>query len=89
VSKPGRVPGGSCDGDTNVCIDIPYDGWAKGDPFLANVFGGGGSVLDSCEGKLGKVDFSYERAHPLKDSSSPRYSMKALKDGYGVPTTGV
>jgi hypothetical protein len=34
------VPGGGgYDGDTNVCIDIPYDGWAKGDPFVANVLG--------------------------------------------------
>jgi hypothetical protein len=33
VSIVGRVPGGGgCDGDTNVCIDIPYDVRAKGDP---------------------------------------------------------
>jgi hypothetical protein len=38
------VPGGGCDGDTNVCIGISYDGWAKGDPFVADVFGTGGFV---------------------------------------------
>jgi hypothetical protein len=27
-----------------------------------------GSILDSYEGKLGAVDFSYERVHPLIDS---------------------
>jgi hypothetical protein len=51
MSKTGCVPGNSgCDGDTNVCISVPYDGWAKGDPFIADVFGTGGSVLDSREG---------------------------------------
>jgi hypothetical protein len=45
--------GGGCNGATNVFIGIPYDGWAKSDPFVADVFGAGGSVLDSCEGKLG------------------------------------
>jgi hypothetical protein len=34
------------------------------------VFGAGGSVLDSCEGKLGVVDFSYERIYILIDSST-------------------
>jgi hypothetical protein len=52
--------GGGCDGDTNVCISILYDGWVKDDPFVAYVFGVGGFVLDSCEGKLGALDFSYE-----------------------------
>jgi hypothetical protein len=42
---------------------------AKGDPFVADVFGAGGSVLDSCEGKLRVVDFSYERIYILIDSS--------------------
>jgi hypothetical protein len=65
------VPGGDgCYDDTNVCIGMPYDGWAKGDPFVADVFGAGGSVLDSCEGKLGAVDFSYERIYILIDSST-------------------
>jgi hypothetical protein len=49
--------GGSYDGDTNACIVIPYDGWAKGDPFVADGLGAGGSILDSREGKLGAVDF--------------------------------
>ena len=44
-----------CDGDTNVYIGIPYDDWAKGDPFVADVFGAGGSILDSHKGKLGAV----------------------------------
>jgi hypothetical protein len=63
------------------------DGWAKGDPFVADVFGAGGSVFDSCDGKLGAVDFLYEHTHSLIDSStysfksSPQCSMKALKDG--------
>jgi hypothetical protein len=52
--------GGGCDGDTKACIGIPYDGWVKGDPFVADVLGAGGSVLDSHDGKLGAVDFSYE-----------------------------
>jgi hypothetical protein len=60
---------GGCDGDMNVCIGIPYDGWAKGDPFVADVFDASGSVLDSCEGKLGAVCFSYESTHSLIDSS--------------------
>jgi hypothetical protein len=65
------VPGDDdCDDDTNVCIDMPYDGWAKGDPIVADVFGMGGSVLDSCEGKLGEVDFSYERIYILIGSST-------------------
>jgi hypothetical protein len=34
--------------------------------FAADVLGVGGSVLGSCEGKLGIVNFSYERAHPLR-----------------------
>ena len=60
LSRAGRVPGGSgCDDDTNACIGMPYDGWAKGDTFIADVSGVGGSVLDSCEGKLGAVDFLY------------------------------
>jgi hypothetical protein len=95
VSKAGRVPGGvGCDGDTNVCIGIQYDGWAKGDPFVADMFGAGGSVLDSREGKLWAVGFLYESAHFLIDSSTysfnsfPRCSMKASKDGSGVLTTG-
>jgi hypothetical protein len=65
------VPGGDgCDDDTNVCISMPYNGWAKGDPFVANVFGAGGSVLGSCEGKLGAVDLSYEHIYILIDSST-------------------
>jgi hypothetical protein len=44
MSRAGHVPGGGCDGDTNVCIGISYDGWAKGDPFVADVFGTGGFV---------------------------------------------
>jgi hypothetical protein len=59
-----------CDGDTNVYIGIPYDGWAKGDPFVADVFGAGGSVFDSRKGKLGAVGFLYENAHFLIDSST-------------------
>jgi hypothetical protein len=89
------VPGGNgCDGYTNVCIDIPYDGWAKGDPYVAGVFGVGGSPLDSCEGKLGEVDFSYERIHLLIDLStycfnlSPYYSMKTVRDKSGALTVG-
>jgi hypothetical protein len=54
MSRAGHVPGGGCDGDTNVCISISYDGWAKGDPFVVDVFGTGGFVLDSSEGKLGQ-----------------------------------
>jgi hypothetical protein len=61
--------GGGCDGDTKACIGIPYDGWVKGDPFVADVLGAGGSVLDSRDGKLGAVDFSYERKCILIDSS--------------------
>jgi hypothetical protein len=26
----------NCDGDTSVCIGIPYDRWAKDDPFVAD-----------------------------------------------------
>jgi hypothetical protein len=33
------------------------------DPFVADVFGAGGSVLDSCKGKQGALGFSYESAH--------------------------
>jgi hypothetical protein len=65
------VPSGNdCDGDTNAFIGIPYDGWAKGDPFVADVLGAGDSVLDSREGKLGAIDFSYERICILIDSST-------------------
>jgi hypothetical protein len=71
MSKACCVPGGGgYDDDTNACIDMPYDGWAKGDPFIANVFSMGGSILDSCEGKLGAVDFSYERIYLLIDLST-------------------
>jgi hypothetical protein len=49
--------GNGYDGDTNTCIGIPYDGWVKDDPFAAGVLGAGGSVLESCEGKLERVDF--------------------------------
>ena len=94
MSKAGRVPGGGgYNGDTNVCISIPYDGWAKGDSFVADVFGVGGSVLDSHKGKLGAVGFLYESTHFLIDlstysfNSSPRCSMKASRDGSGVLTT--
>jgi hypothetical protein len=94
MSKADHVPsGGSCDDDMNVCIGIPYDGWAKGDPFVADVFGAGGSILDSREGKLGAVGFLYESTHFLIDlstysfNSSPRCSMKASRDGSGVLTT--
>jgi hypothetical protein len=52
----------------NECIGIPYDGWTKVDPFVADVLGAGGSILDSREGKLGEVDFSYERICILIDS---------------------
>jgi hypothetical protein len=38
-----------------------YDGWVKGDPFVADALGAGGSVLDSPDEKLGAADFSYER----------------------------
>jgi hypothetical protein len=32
------MPGGdNFNDDTNVCISMPYDGWAKGDPFVADV----------------------------------------------------
>ena len=62
--------GGGCDGDTKACIVIPYDGWVKGDPFVADVLGAGGSVLDSHDGKLGAVDLSYERKCILIDSST-------------------
>jgi hypothetical protein len=65
------VPSGcGCDGDTKVCIDIPYDDWVKGDPFIADVFDAGGSVLDSRDGKLGAADFSYARKCILIDSST-------------------
>jgi hypothetical protein len=71
MSKACRVPGGGgCDGDTNVCIGTPYDGWAKGDPLVVDVFGASGSALDSCERKLGAVDFLYERIHLLIDLST-------------------
>jgi hypothetical protein len=49
----------------NIFIGIPYNAWVQDDPFVANVLDAGGSVLGSCEGKLGVVDFSYEHAHPL------------------------
>ena len=86
--------GGSYGCGVNVCVSIPYDGWAKGDSFVADVFGVGGSVLDSREGKLGAVGFLYESAHFLIDlstysfNSSPRCSMKASRDGSGVLTMG-
>jgi hypothetical protein len=48
---------------------ISYNGWVQDDPIVADVLGAGGSVLGSCEGKLGVVDFSYKRVHPLTDSS--------------------
>jgi hypothetical protein len=57
-------------GATNVFIDIPYNGRVKGDPFAADVFCVGGSILGSCEGKLGVINFSYECVHPLIDSST-------------------
>jgi hypothetical protein len=64
MSRAGSVPSsGDCDGDTNVCIGIPYVGLAKGYPFVADVFGASGSVLDSREGKLGAVGFLYENTH--------------------------
>jgi hypothetical protein len=70
--KFGRVLGDDCcgGGATNVFNDIPYDGWVQGDPFVRYVFGAGGSILISCEGKLRAIDFSYERVHPLIDSST-------------------
>jgi hypothetical protein len=52
-------------GAINVFTSLPYNGWLYDDPFAADVLGAGGSVLGSCEGKLGIVDFSYEHAHPL------------------------
>jgi hypothetical protein len=62
------VPSGyGCDGDTKACIGIPYDGWVKGDPFIAHMFDAGGSVLDSRNGKLGADDFSYARRCILID----------------------
>jgi hypothetical protein len=71
VCRSCRIPYGiGCDDYMNVCIVMPYDGWAKGDPFVADVFGAGGSILDSCEGKLGAVDFSYECIYILIDSST-------------------
>jgi hypothetical protein len=71
VSRTCCVPsGGGYDGDTKACISIPYDGWAKGDPFVADVLGAGGSVFVSRDGKLGAVDFSYECKCILIDSST-------------------
>jgi hypothetical protein len=65
------VPSGcGCDGDTKACIGIPYDGWVKGDPFIADVFDAGGSVLDSRNGKLGAADFSYARRCISTNSST-------------------
>jgi hypothetical protein len=61
--------GGGCGGDINVFIGIPYNGWVQDDPFVADVLGAGGSILGSYEEKLGEVDFSYECANPLTDSS--------------------
>jgi hypothetical protein len=91
----GRVLGGDCCScATNMFIGIPYNSWVQGDPFTVDVFSAGGSVLGSSEGKLGAIDFSYERVHPLIDPStysfnnSPRCSMKALKDGSGLLTMG-
>lgn len=36
---------GGCDDDMNACICIYYDGWAKNDPFAADMLGAGGSVF--------------------------------------------
>jgi hypothetical protein len=70
VSRAGHMPGGSgCGGAMNVFIGISYNDWVPDDPFAADVLGAGGSVLGSCEGKLGAVDFSYERVRTLIDSS--------------------
>lgn len=46
-----------CGGATIVFISITYNGWVLDDPFAADVFGAGGSVLGSCEGKLGAIYF--------------------------------
>jgi hypothetical protein len=71
VSSTCRVPnGGDCDDDKKACMGIPYDSWVKGDPFVADALGAGGSVLDSRDGKLGAVDFLYERKCILIDSST-------------------
>jgi len=57
-----------CGGVMNVFIGIAYNGWVQDDP-STNMLGDGGSILGSRKGKLGAIDFSYERAHPLTDSS--------------------
>ena len=47
MSSTCLVPSGcGCDCGTKACIDIPYDGWVKGDPFIADVFDAGGSGRD-------------------------------------------
>jgi hypothetical protein len=52
----------------NIFIGIPYNGWVQHDPFATDVLGACGSILGSCEGKLGAVKFSYERVYPLTNS---------------------
>jgi hypothetical protein len=49
-----------------ACIHRHTIQWlVQDDTFVANVL----SRVAPCEEKLGAVDFSYEHAHPLKDSS--------------------
>jgi hypothetical protein len=70
VSRAYCVPGcGECGDATNAFIGVPYNGWVQGDPLVVNVLCAGGSVLGSCEGKLGALDFSYDHAHTLTDPS--------------------
>jgi hypothetical protein len=69
VQRRSRVGGGGCGGTTNVFNGIPYNGSVQDDPFVVDVLSAGGTVLGSCKEKLGAVDFSYEHAHPLTDSS--------------------
>jgi hypothetical protein len=85
--------GGGFDGDTNVCISILYDGWVKDDPSVAYVFGAGGSVLDSCEGKLEAVNFSYEPKSmlvPIWASNTKTNHVAVLsKEAWTVRGTGL
>jgi hypothetical protein len=48
---------------------IPYNGCVQDDPFAVDMLGAGGTVLGSCKEKLRAIDFSYEHAHPLSNSS--------------------
>jgi hypothetical protein len=52
--------GGSYGCVVNVCVSIPYDGWACDDQIIVDASGKGGSILGSYERKLRTVVFSHE-----------------------------